>query len=221
MRRLLFPVALLIAGSCRAHAGEPTVNIVYSPRFDSVCSLVRGGEVKESWSKELADRKPEFGRLWAAEGQKLIDATEAITGKSFPARDFTARLTLCNLPSRSFIGIIVNMRFALRSFTSAPVPMRYKVGTLFHELLHAYFSEHPVARSKLLAEHAAEPARIRDHRHLLALQKAVLIRLGEVEALRDVIAVDSQLPDGYYKRAWQIVNASDAEYVRCVAEVQN
>jgi hypothetical protein len=220
VRRLAVLLALLAIGSCRAHTGEPTVTVVYSPSLDSICSLVRGGTIEEDWSRELEDRKAEFEESWTAAGPKLIDATEALTGKPFPAEDFTARLTLCDLPSQSFVGISVNMRYALRSFSSTPVPMRYKVDTLFHELLHKYLSEHPVSGSDLLAQHAAEPTRVQNHLHLLALQKAVLMRVGDVQALKDDIAIDSELPGGYYMRAWEIVNATDNEYLSYVAELR-
>jgi len=54
---------------------------------------------------------------------------------------------------------------------------------------------------------------------LLALQKAVLLKLNEPEPLKSVIAIDSQLPGGYYKRAWEIVNATDDEYCDNIAEI--
>jgi len=51
------------------------------------------------------------------------------------------------------------------------------------------------------------------------LQKAVLLRLNEPDALKEVIAVDSVLPGGYYKRAWELVNATNTEYLKYVAEL--
>ena len=54
---------------------------------------------------------------------------------------------------------------------------------------------------------------------MLALQKAVLLKLNEPDALKEVIAVDSALPGGYYKRAWELVNAIDKEYLKHVAEL--
>jgi len=74
-------------------------------------------------------------------------------------------------------------------------------------------------KTELLKEHASEPERVRNHLHLQALQKAVLLKLNEADALKAVITIDSQLPGGYYKRAWEIVNASDGEYLKYVAEV--
>jgi hypothetical protein len=41
--------------------------------------------------------------------------------------------------------------------------------------------------------------------------------LSEPDALNEVIAVDCALPGGYYKRAWELVNATDKEYLKYVA----
>ena len=208
------------ACTCNAPAGQPTVTVTYSPSIDFVCSIIRGGTIKDERQAELVSRKAEFEELWTSIGPRLIGATEAITGQRFPPDHFTAHLTLCNLPSQSsIIGISVNMRYALRSLASSPVPMRYKVDTLYHELLHVFLARHPIEKSALLAEHALEPECTRNHLHLLALQKAVLRKLQEPDALRDVIAVDGQLPGGCYQRAWELVNATDTEYLQYIAEL--
>lgn len=60
-----------------------------------------------------------------------------------------------------------------------------------------------------------------DHLHLLSLQKAVMLDLKEPDQLKEVIAIDSLLPGGYYKRAWEIVNATDTTYLEYVAEVSH
>ena len=60
---------------------------------------------------------------------------------------------------------------------------------------------------------------MRDHLPSLALQKAVLLKLIEPDALKEVVAVDGALPGGYYKRAWELVNATDKEYLKYVAEL--
>ena len=214
---LLFTPVLGFAFDGRA--GQPSVTVVYSPSLDAACSMVRGGTIKDEWKEELVSRKAEFEGIWASAGPKLVAATESLTGKPFPVENFKARLTLCNLPSQSFIGITVNMRYALKSFASPPVPMRYKVDTLFHELLHVFFSGHPISNSALLAEHASQPDCTRNHLHLLALQKAVLLGLHEPAILQEVVAIDGQLPGGCYKKAWAIVNATDGEYLKYVAEI--
>ena len=212
-------VTLFVAFAIPAEAAQPIVTVVYSPSLDAACTLVRGGAIKEEWKEELVSRKGEFDAIWASTGPNLVRAAESITGKPFPSAPVTARLTLCNLPSQSFVGISVNMRYALRSFAPSPVPMRYKVDTLFHELLHVYLSGHSMPRSTLLSEHAAEPECVRNHLHLLALQKAVLLQLQEPEMLAQVISIDGQLPSGCYKRAWALVNTTETEYLKYVADL--
>lgn len=47
----------------------------------------------------------------------------------------------------------------------------------------------------------------------------MLVALGKLTALKHVIEIDSQLPNGYYKRAWEIINSTDDEYLKYVAEI--
>ena len=220
--RNAFLFAVLLGFGCSSQAALSQVSVEYSASEDLACSLPPASPIKEEWKAELLSRQSEFVRIWQTEGPRLLAATEAISGKDFPSEEVTARLTLCNAPSESFPGkdrVTINMRYALRSFTPEPVSMRYKVATLFHELLHIFLSRHPIENSALLKEHAAEDERVRDHLHLLALQKAVLLKLNEPDALKEVIAVDSALPGGFYKRAWELVNATDKEYLKYVTEL--
>lgn len=215
-------IAVLFCVAQFAQASQPQITVEYSPRQDFLCSMLPGSSIKEEWKAELLSRKPEFEKLWESERSRLLSATEAVSGKEFPSQEITARLTLCNTPSESFAGmdrVSVNMRYALKSFTPTPVPMRYKVATLFHELLHIFLFKHPITDSSLLKMHAAEPDRVRNHLHLLALQKAILLKLNEHDALMEVIAIDSQLPGGHYKRAWTIINSTEGEYLKYVAEI--
>src|SRR6202158_1892575 len=177
--RNAFLFAALLGFGCSSQATLPRIRVEYSPSEDLACSLPPGSPIKEEWKAELLSRQPEFVRLWQSGGPKLLTATDAISGRDFPLGEITARLTLCNAPSESFPGtdrVTINMRYALRSFTPEPASMRYKVDTLFHELLHIFLSRHPIENSALLKEYAAEDERVRDHLHLLALQKAVLLK---------------------------------------------
>lgn len=112
------------------------------------------------------------------------------------------------------------MRFALRSFTAQAVPLRYKADTAFHESLHAFMLEFVPRSSKLLARHKTESTCVLNHLHLLALQKAVLLTLGEPSVLEQVVALDSSLPSGCYKRAWALVNETNGTYQEYVAELR-
>src|SRR5262249_40690420 len=130
-------------------------------------------------------------------------------------------LTLCNVPSESNgDDIKVNMRYALHSFTKESVPLSYKVSVFYHELLHGFIDNYLPSNSPLLAEHEAEPERVRDHLHLLALEKAAYLRLDRKEELAEIIKVDGELPNGFYKRAWEIVNADETTYLKYVQELK-
>lgn len=213
----------LLGVSVASAAEQLPVQITYSSKNDLACSSRDGSEIPESWKHELEARRAEFDALWGRLGPKLIKDTIAIVGKPFPA-GIVARLTLCNVPSESFpaFGVVsVNMRFALKSFTDRPVSMQYKVGTLFHELLHVYLDANPVANSALSKAHALEDRRVLNHLHLLALQKAVYLRLGLLNELEEQVRIDSSLPGGYYKRAWALVNATDNEYIKYISEINS
>jgi len=203
-------------------AAEARVQIVYDARLDAGCLPERGASAAATaWQAELAERLEAYRHEWDTAWPRLRAATEAVTGQPFPARSFTARLTLCDTASEAVPSsdtVIVNMRYALASFTPTPVPLRYKVQTLYHELLHEYLARWQPAASPMLEQQAEPSRRIRNHLHLFALEKAVLLHLGETDVLAQTIAIDSQLP-GPYKRAWAIVNASDGEYLRYVAEL--
>ena len=221
MKSLITLLLVASASLCSsdAQARLPVITISYNAAMDAQCALDRGVSIRDEWKAELQSRRAEFDNLWRTLEPTLVEAAETITGKAFSGDKITARLTLCELPSQSSDGIIINMRYALKSFTPTPVPLRYKADTLFHELLHVFLSEHPVKVSALLELNKSEPERTRDHLHLLALQKAVLLKLNEPEALKDVVTIDSHLPGGYYKRAWEIVNATGDEYLKYVAEI--
>ncbi len=212
--------AVLAAGALPGRAAPPPVTFELSPALDTTCALVRGASIQTEWRDELAARMPELEALWGREGPAWLEAAEAITGQAVLTEPAKVHLTLCDVPSQAMVGISVNMRYALRSFVSAPVPLRYKLDTAFHELLHGLIARQDLSASPLLAAQAGEPGCVRQHLHLLALQKAVLLRLQQAEAWAQVVAIDSQLPSACYRRAWAIVNATPQTHQAYVAELR-
>jgi hypothetical protein len=212
--RHLAAALLLCSLAAPVHAGS--LDFAYDERADERCSARQ--PVKAQWSSELRSRLPEFRALWESAGPAMVDAVTALTHKPFDPAG-TVRLTLCDIPSNAIQGLTVNMRFALQSFTSTPVPLRYKIDTVFHEALHDFVARHTPRESALLALHSSEPTCVRNHLHLLALQKAVLLSVKDERSLDQVIAIDSQLPSGCYKRAWALVNATSSTHTQFVAEL--
>jgi hypothetical protein len=213
----LAPVLCLLPLICSAETAR--FDVVYDEAQDRSCATSRGYDIKNEWVKELNEVLPGFRDLWRTKGPALFNAAASLTQRSVEPFMVPVRLGLCDTPSQSFSGPSVNMRFALRTFTTSPVPLRYKIDTAFHESLHGFVGQNAPSQSPLLALHRSESACVLNHLHLLALQKAVLLAIGDTAALEQVVAVDSQLPSGCYKRTWILVNETDGTYKRYVAEL--
>jgi hypothetical protein len=211
---LLLCLALCVPTGTSAQSNP--IELVYSEHLDEQCSAAA---IKAEWVAELHSRLPEFRSVWEAVGPSMLSAVTVLTGRSIEPRPRRVLLTLCDSPSQAVFGLSVNMRFALRSFTAQPVPLRYKADTVFHEILHDFVSRQTPSDSALLSLHKSESRCVRNHLHLLALQKAVLLSLGESEAFAQVVSIDGQLPSGCYKRAWALVNESENMYKQYVAEL--
>jgi hypothetical protein len=221
MRRIPVLFGFLFFSSA-AIAAPPKVTISYSPSLDAACAFVRGNQIKKEWKEELSRKVRLFVDMWAKISPQLLSTTEKITGKFFVDKDISAHLTLCDFPSQSFLfGVSVNMRYTLSSFTERPVPMRYKIGVLYHEILHKFLDDHMPARSALLARHRDEDSRVREHLHLMALEKAVYLALGMKDELAELIDIDGQLPGDFYKRAWQIINQDKDDYLDYLEELKS
>jgi hypothetical protein len=201
-----------------AASGAPSPALVYDETADRQCDSAADSPISSEMVSELRSRLPEMRQLWESVGPQMARAATALTNKPLESTT-TIRLTLCDTPSNSFQGPTVNMRYALKSFTETPVPLRYKIDTAFHEVLHPFVDANVPANSQMLAAHASEPQCVRNHLHLLALQKAILIRLNDPSSLAQVVAIDGQLPSGCYKRAWTLVNATPGTYLHYVAEL--
>lgn len=214
---IVLGLVLCFLGSASAQSSQ--VELVYSESADAQCARQRNYEMNPEWAAELQAQLPSFTSLWQSVGPPMLSAVETLTGRIVEA-PHSVRLTLCDIPSQSMLEPIVNMRYVLRAFTPQPVPLRYKVDTAFHEVLHGFVSRHTPAASTLLQAHKGESACVRNHLHLLALQKAVLLSLGATDELAQVIAIDSQLPSGCYKRAWELVNEKGGTYKQYVFELR-
>jgi hypothetical protein len=215
--RLFAFLPLLLPGA--ANGQQDLIGLRYDEQLDERCAISRNYEIKAGWVAELRARLPEIQSLWEASAPPMMAAVVRITGKPVDPRPELIRLTLCDSPSQSIFGVSVNMRFSLRSFSEQPVPLRYKIDTAFHEILHGFVSRQTPGNSPLLQRHEAESSCVRDHLHLLSLQKAVLLSLGLDAELEQVSKIDSQLPSGCYKRAWEIVNESGDTYRQYVQEL--
>lgn len=197
----------------RANAGVPQVSFDYG-LLDNLCVRLKDGQpVDEGAVQELRSRLGEFRELWGREGAPLLRETVRVTGHPFRFRETIAAMHLCPVMSNTSLPLTIAMRRYMRT-----APAGEWAGSLFmfpvlvwHELLHRYVVD--VLGSEpdtpLWAKYGAEPERVRWHLHLMAIEEAVLRRLGKDREFATVRAENARWPS--YKRAREIVDKEGAE----------
>ena len=185
----------------------PTVSIEYGAMFDFVCSEKSSYKIDPRWVQELEGRLPALRREWEAEGRQLLKMAAKISGRPFIQKELAVTLTLCSFPSMGQ-PLLVNARYTMKTFVENPNTDQVFLSTIFHEILHAYLDGFK-QETPLIKKYRMESEGVKSHLHLLALQKAVYLKLGRNAVLKDVIAKDQSLPRPDYKRAWEIVNGPE------------
>ena len=180
----------------------PEVSFRYPKIFDETCKRKLKYKIENEWKTELKRELGSFKEAWASHGPKLLRASVEIIGVEFRKKEYHATLTLCDFPSVSH-PLLINMRYYLKSFSKNTQSMNIFVSLVHHEILHDYLLGKVPKDSAILAKYKNESRRTIHHIHLLALQKAVYLKLGWPELLKEVIAKDQNMPP--YRRAWEIV----------------
>lgn len=196
----------------------PRAHLYYAKLFDEVWCQKLKSNINSAWQTELKNKMSTWQNLWDHDGNLLLKTSIEIVGKPYPDTSYKVALTLSSMPSIS-APLIVNSRYALNSFTKTPIKNDVFISTIFHELLHNYLDAILPQRSPLLDKYQAETKGVVNHLHLFALEKAVYLKLGWQAKLKDVIAKDQSLPNGDYKRAWEIVNHTE-DYLNFIGELK-
>jgi hypothetical protein len=205
VRVALLAIVGVLLSSGPARGETPPVELSYAESFDEVCAQQTHYHISPSWIAEAKSRLPEFTASWQQSGSRLLRTSEQIVGKDFRQKQFLVSLSVCSFPSMAE-PLLVNIRYSLKSFTPESLPADVTVSIIFHEILHHYLSGLVLTHSNLLLKYRAEDETVTSHVHLLALQKAVYLRLGLSDTLMRVVSKDESLPNKSYKRAWEIVN---------------
>ena len=145
----------------------------------------------ESPREEFVKAAAEYDALWKAEGERMLDAMERITGITFTERDIKAVI----FERASFSGY-GDRPMHLR----ASYPADVKKATLIHELLHRM-----LGRVKTTDE-------IDEHRKLFLVLYDIWVRLYGKEFADQNVAVESKRKGLYdYESAWKWALAMSPE----------
>lgn len=210
-----------------APAEGPVVKYRYSGVFDRWCTATNGTEVPDAKQQQLLGKVDGLQAKWDKLGPKLLATTEKLIGKPFRRREVTATLFLCGQTPSMSLPLLINGNWFVDGERQLPNDMATHI--VFHELLHIYIGDNYCESSSPCGFMRDSPVRKRyeakgehflvlNHLHLMAIQKLVYLELGLEEELANVIANDSLLARGQYKRAWEIVNEEGHETF--VAELQ-
>jgi hypothetical protein len=196
----------------------PKLYFDYSYLYDSNCAPGDTHyKIDEAWQNEVEKRTPEFQALWEKNAPELLGAVINHFHRGWSRKELTATLSLCDTGSMSN-PLIVNARAQLVSFMN-PKPVRPDyafVDTVFHELLHNFVVENLPDETPLLKHYENEHRLVKNHLHVLAIEKLVYTKLQKTDELAWLEYLNNRI-GGEYLRAWQIVNKAD-DYLLFVAE---
>lgn len=158
---------------------------------------------------ELDKQLPALKVVWEKDAPLLFKQLFSVFNCGIKAKERTAIFYLTSAWSYGSDRFLV---LGLR-WTLDPQPWVFKVNreegftvTIFHELLRIWVDENISQESPLLKKYSTEGSEVRNHIHLMALQKMVYQKLGREDIL-DML--DEQYRKhclASYCRAWEIVN---------------
>lgn len=205
MKKIILVVIALLT-PIFALAEGPVIKYRYSTVFDRWCTATNGTDVPDSKRQQLLGKVDNIQAEWDKLGPKLLATTEKLIGKPFQRREVTATLFLCGRTPSMSMPLLVNGNWFVDGEKQIPNDMATHI--VFHELVHIYLVDHFMGETPLRKKYGAEGENflVLNHLHLMAIQKMVYLELGLEEELSRVIANDSILAKGAYKRSWEIVN---------------
>ena len=194
-------------------APYPQVNFCYDWRGKCVDSamywLGKCNKVDRELQLAFEQRFPALVASWEYRAPILFNELFAVVPLGFTQSKRTAIICLCapygGYASKYFFFLFVRS-FIEQEVQNLSISLEDAfVDLVFHELLHVWVDEHIDDNSELLLKYADETSEVREHIHLMAIQKMVYLKLHRL----DMIEYLDNCYRNYasdYSRAWQIVN---------------
>jgi hypothetical protein len=208
-------IFILWAAAAAGAQQIPKVDLIYpAPNgsiFDQFCSEVTKGHVEPKEVKEAVGRLPEFQALWDKQGREYLSTVLREVGVDYPFQEVQATLTVCSVVPSMGSPLMIRVRSFLASTGEMPEPTALFPMYVFHELMHRYVS--PLRNgSPLRKKYSAETVRTLNLLHMFALEKLVLVKLGQSGMLKAWEELNRTERSPAHKRAWDIVEAESYEH---------
>jgi len=192
-------------------ASLPQVEILYpagGSLLDRLCESDFHVSVDPLALQAAVALRPTLQAEWDQDGPAYLTAALETVGLPFPYHEMQAVLTVC-LPASTSVPLLIDVRPFLPA-AAHPAPAWEFAEVVFHELMHTYVGRIYVT-SALMKRYSGESTTTRYHLHVMALERAVLKKLGQPDHLAVIDHDYRSGPDPAYRRAWEIVTDIEGE----------
>ena len=201
---------------CFAKAAEPKI---YCPKLefkynwqsriiDCIGSLAFRNSVNTERQSKLAEVFPKLVLAWHRNGPVLFNQVYSFFKREFKAKKRTVIIYLSNSWSYGSDNLLI---LGLRHYIEPQLPLSVSLedqftDLVFHELLHVWVDNNISNSSAMLIKYSNEHVHVREHIHLMAIQKLVYLKLNRHDMLKMLDESYRKLSLPEYRRAWEIVN---------------
>lgn len=212
-------IMLLCVGALANDQSYPKLFFSYSFLYDGVCA--GNNPVNSEMASEAEARAPKFAQIWESNAAQLMSELLAGFGKGFSRTEMTATLSVCTEAPSYSDPLVLNVTRYLKSYAKNRLarPDHAFVDLVFHELLHTWLVENFKGPTPLLEKYKNESGTVKNHLHLMALQKFIYLKTNRQDLL-DWMATQNPRMPGEYGRAWDIVNRIEG-YEAFIAELKS
>jgi len=198
---LLFLISAFVISS----ANSLEITYQYSPTIDKACEKRNEVKVSKRSISELQEKLPQLQKAWNQRVPIFLQAIKELTGKEFKTKEIKASVFICKESSYS-VPMKLWVAPYLKSYEKKTQSSDSFTRLVLHEILHIFTVENLQDRSsKLLKKYANESRITQNHLYVMAMQKAIFLKLNLREELTKHIKHETSL-GGPYARSWKIVN---------------
>lgn len=232
VKSIIFFGCALSAWTQTKNAEYPQVSFCYDWRGKCLDSalywLGKCRKVDRGLQRAFEQKFPALVAAWECRAPALFNELFAVVPVGFSQKKRTAIMCLCapygGYGSKHFLFLLV------RSFIEQELQTPWAssisredafVDLVFHELLHVWVDEHINGKSALLLKYVDEASEVREHIHLMAIQKMVYLKLNRLDMIEYLDnSYRNVTSTADYSRAWQIVNDIEG-YVTVIDDLKN